>query len=82
MARRASLAARQQAAYQAALRMVRSGEKPLFLARTAQDGRWVIEGHEWLSIDANNRRAALVAMRAAVAQWLGVDPDTFDVEAT
>jgi hypothetical protein len=45
----------------------------------AQDGRWYVLGYPWLSIDANDGRSALEATRAAVAEWLGVDPDAFDV---
>src|SRR6185503_15748906 len=48
--------------------------------RTAQDGRWYVDGCPWLSMDANDRRSALEATRA-VAEWLGVEPDTFDIEA-
>jgi hypothetical protein len=32
------------------------------------------------SVDANDRRSALEATRAAVAAWLGVAADTFDAE--
>lgn len=35
---------------------------------------------QWASIDANDRRSAVEATRAAVAPWLDVAPDTFDVE--
>jgi hypothetical protein len=31
-------------------------------------------------MDANDRRSAREATRAAVAEWLGVQPDAFDVE--
>jgi hypothetical protein len=34
-----------------------------------------------VSIDANDHRSAVVATRAAVAEWLGVEPDAFDVDA-
>jgi len=44
------------------------------------DGSWSALGFEWLSIDANDRRSALDATRAAVAEWLGVEPEAFDVE--
>jgi len=71
--------AREHGAYQAALRMVRAGERPLYLIRMAQDGHWQVEGRPWLSIDARERRSALEGTRAAVAEWLGVDPDAFDV---
>jgi hypothetical protein len=36
-------------------------------------------GYSWPWIDANDRRSALEATRAAVAAWLGVELDAFDV---
>ena len=36
-------------------------------------------GYRWLSIDANDRRSPVEA-RAAVGEWLGVEPDAFEVE--
>jgi len=59
--------------------MVRAGERLVYLARMAHDGHWAVEGGWWLSIEANDRRSALEATRAAVAAWLGVDPNAFDV---
>jgi hypothetical protein len=76
-----SAAAREQAAYQAAIRTIASGERPVYRAMRAQDGRWEVLGCPWLSIDANDRRSAVEATRAAVAEWLGVEPDAFGVEA-
>jgi hypothetical protein len=32
------------------------------------------------AIDTNDRRSDVEATRAAVAEWLGVEPDGFDVE--
>jgi hypothetical protein len=32
-------------------------------------------------VDRRERRSALDGARAAVAEWLGVGPDAFDVEA-
>jgi hypothetical protein len=46
----------------------------------AQDGRWYVLGYPWLSIDAIDRRSAH-ATRAAVAEWLGVDPAAVDVQS-
>ncbi len=45
------------------------------------DGRWYVLGYPWLSIDAIDRRSALEATRAAVAEWLGVDPAAVDVQS-
>jgi hypothetical protein len=45
------------------------------------DGRWYVLGYAWLSIDAIDRRSALEATRAAVAEWLGVDPAAVGVQS-
>ena len=45
------------------------------------DGSWSVLGRPWLLIDAKDRRSAIEATRVAVADWLGVVPDAFDVEA-
>jgi hypothetical protein len=76
-----STAARENVARQGAIRAIASGERPVYRAMQAQDGRWYVLGYSWLSIDARDRRSALEATRAAVAQWLGVDGDAFGVAA-
>jgi hypothetical protein len=53
----------------------------VYRAWRADDGRWYVLGYPWLSIDATDRRSALEATRAAVAEWLGVERDAFDVDA-
>lgn len=53
----------------------------MYRAMQAQDGRWYVLGYPWLAIDATDRRAALEATRRVVAQWLGVEPDAFNVES-
>jgi hypothetical protein len=35
-----------------------------------------------LPLSATERRAALIEARAAIAEWLDVDPEAFDVEAS
>ena len=75
-----SAAAREQAAYEAAIRTIASGERLVYRAWRADDGRWYVLGYPWLSIDANDLRSAREATRAAVAEWLGVQHDAFDVE--
>jgi hypothetical protein len=75
-----SEADRQRVARQAAIRTIARGERPVYRAMQAQDGRWYVLGYPWLSIDANDRRSARDATRAAVAEWLGVQHDAFDVE--
>jgi hypothetical protein len=77
--RRASAGAQQHAAYQGGLRAIRQGERPVYRILPAADGRWYVLGYPWLSNDANDRRSAVTATRASVADWLGVDPDAFDV---
>jgi hypothetical protein len=47
----------------------------------AQDGRWYVLGYPWLSIDTNDRHTGLEATRAAVAEWLGVDPAAVDIQS-
>jgi hypothetical protein len=59
--------ARESAAHQAAIRTIASGERPVYRAIRAQDGRSEVLGCPWLSIDANDRRSALDGARAAVA---------------
>ena len=76
-----SEAAREQVAHQSAIRTIASGERPVYRAARSQDGRWSVLGYPWLSMDAKDRRSALDGTRAAVAEWLGVEPDAFDVEA-
>ena len=62
-----SEADRQRVARQAAIRTSARGERPVYRAMQAQDGRWYVLGYPWLSIDANDRRSALDGARAAVA---------------
>jgi len=75
-----SEAAREHAALQAGRRMVARGERPGYRVSRGQDGGWAVLGLSWLLIDATDRRSALEATRAAVARWLDVDADVFDVE--
>jgi hypothetical protein len=82
--RRASPAAQEHAARQAAIRSIGRGEPPAYRVLAAVDGRWYVHGYPWLSVDAvdaKDRRSAVEATRAAVAQWLDIDPGAFDVEA-
>jgi hypothetical protein len=65
---------------QAAIRTIARGERPVYRATEAQDGRWYVLRYPWLHINAKDRRSALETTRAAVTEWLGVDPDAFDVE--
>jgi hypothetical protein len=75
-----SEADKERVARQAAIRVIRSCERPVYRVIAKQDGSWSVLGCSWLVIDANDRRSAVEATRAAVAEWLGVEPDAFDVE--
>ncbi len=75
-----SIEQQKAAAYQGGLRAIHQGERPVYRVRQAVDGRWYVLGYPWLSLDAKDRRSALEGTRSAVAEWLGVDPDAFDVE--
>lgn len=61
--------------------MIARGERPAYRLATGQDGRWGVDAMPWLSVAAVNRREALDEARAAIAAWLQVEPDAFDVEA-
>jgi hypothetical protein len=75
-----SEAARERQSRQAAIRTIRSGERSVYQVLAAPDGSWSVLARPWLVIDANDRRSALEATRAAVVEWRGVCPDQFDVE--
>ena len=47
----------------------------------AQEGGWTVDALPWVVLTAAGRQAALEATRAAVAEWLDVPPEAFDVEA-
>jgi hypothetical protein len=71
----------QHAAMAAGRRMIARGDRPGYRVSTAQDGRWQVEALPWLSVTAKRRRDALDGARVAIAEWLDVTPDSFDVEA-
>ena len=54
---------------------------PVYRVLPAVDGHWYVLGYPWLSIGAEDRRSAVATTRAAVAEWLDVETETFDVEA-
>ena len=61
--------------------MIVRGERPAYRITTAQDGRWRVDALPWVSVTAEGRQDALVDARAAIASWLEVEPDSFDLEA-
>lgn len=71
---------RQQASAQGAWRAIARGERPVFRLGQDHAGRWVLLWTPWIVLTSSDRRAALEEARRAVAFWLEVDPDTFDVE--
>lgn len=72
-------ATKQAAALQGGRRMVARGERPRYRLTAAQDGSWTPEVLPWLSVAATGRLAALDAVRAAIAAWLDVPPESFDL---
>jgi hypothetical protein len=81
MTRRLNEARQRAAAHQASRRMIARGDRPLYRVMTAQDGRWRVDTLPWVSVTATGRREALDEARAAIASWLDVEPDSFDIEA-
>ena len=75
-----SEARQQDAALSAGRRMIARGDRPGYRLMPAQDGRWQVDALPWLSVTAQARREALDEARAAIAAWLDVRPDSFDVE--
>ena len=61
--------------------MIAPGERPGSRLRAVQDGSWVVVELPWLSVVATDRREALDAARAAIAEWLEVQRDASDVAA-
>jgi hypothetical protein len=81
MARRGvSEATKEAAALQAGRRMIARGDRPVYRVRS-KDGGWSVDALPWLSVTAASRRDALDAGRAAIAEWLEVPPDAFDLQA-
>jgi hypothetical protein len=80
MARRVSESRQREAAHQASRRMIARGDRPTFRVTADEDGRWRLDALPW-PIAATSRREALDEARAAIAEWLQVDPDAFDVDA-
>jgi hypothetical protein len=60
--------------------MIARGDRPAYRVTTALDGRWVVDARPWVSLTATGRLEALDEARAAIAEWLGVSPEAFDVD--
>lgn len=61
--------------------MIARGDRPAYRVTAAEDGRWRVDTLPWVSLTATGRREALDEARAAIAAWLQVEPDAFDVES-
>jgi hypothetical protein len=59
--------------------MIARGQRPAYRLQPAQDGWWTVDGLPGVSVVAPDRRAALEAMRAAIAETLDVGADAFDL---
>jgi hypothetical protein len=78
---RPGLSAAKAAAFQASRRMIARGDRPAYRV-TAEDGRWHVDTLPWVPISATGRREALAEARAAIAAWLDVSAESFDVESS
>lgn len=57
--------------------MIARGDRPAYRLTGTADGRWRVDTLPWVSVNAHE---ALDEARAAIADWLGVEPDAFDLE--
>ena len=79
MAQHVSEEQRRASALQAARRMVSREERPGYRVHPV-DGGWVIDALPWLVVTKGRRGDALGEARSAIAEWLEVATDAFDVE--
>ena len=61
--------------------MIARGERPGYRVRL-QDGRWTLDARPWVTAAATGRREVQEAATAAIAEWLEVPPDAFDLEGS
>lgn len=70
-----------EAAWSAARRMIARKDRPCYRVAETGDGATVhIIELPWIAPLEASRRNAVDQARGAIAAWLGVRPDTFDVE--
>lgn len=70
-----------EAAWSAARRMIARKDRPCYRVAETGDGATVhIIELPWIAPLEATRRDAVDRARGAIAAWLGVQPDTFDVE--
>ena len=76
-----SMARQAQQAWTASRRMIARGERPGYRIAETGDGATIhVVELPWLGRLAADRAAAVRRAREAIASWLGVDPEAFDVE--
>ena len=56
--------------------MIARGDRPAYRLTPAHHGRWRVDTLPWVPVDRTGPREAL----AAIAEWLGLESDAFDVE--
>jgi hypothetical protein len=72
---------RAEAAWSASRRMIARKERPCYRVTETGDGVTVhVIELPWIAPIAATRQRAIPAAREAIASWLDVQPDTFDVE--
>jgi hypothetical protein len=70
-----------EAAWSAARRMIARKDRPCYRVAETGDGATVhVIELPWIAPIEATRRSALDRTREAIAAWLDVQPDTFDVE--
>jgi len=71
---------RRAAAHRASRRMIARGDRPTYHVTFARSGSRTVVEFEWLHLEAQGRRDALAAAHSAIAAWLDVSPDAFDLD--
>jgi hypothetical protein len=71
---------RADAAWAAARRMIARRERPCYRVAETGDGTFNLVELPWIAPVPATPGTALARARDAVAGWLGVDPEAFDIE--
>ena len=71
---------RAEAAWSAARRMIARNERPCYRVADSGDGTVHLIELPWLAPVAASPGTSVTRAREAVAAWLEVDPDAFDIE--
>lgn len=80
--RRKGLTESRERARQASLRAIAGGDRPVYRPQVEPDGEVLLVRIPELDIATQARQPGEISAMArdCIATWLGVDPDTFDVE--